>query len=121
MNAHYVTPAIAKETLGVSLQTLRRWAKAGKIKHFRTPGGQFRYDLGSVSYAFVTPRGESIPGYELPKPAPIAPAPVVPRIVSRAVEPPPAAKPMPQAPIQPRLDPAALRRAVEGLARASAV
>jgi excisionase family DNA binding protein len=107
---HYVTPAIAKETLGVSLQTLRRWAKAGKIKHFRTPGGQFRYDLASVGIAPVAVRTVEI-----------APAPVVPRIVSRPVEPPPAAKPMPQAPIQPRLDPAALRRAVEGLAMASRV
>lgn len=107
---HYVTPAIAKETLGVSLQTLRRWAKAGKIKHFRTPGGQFRYDLGSVGIAPAVSR-----------PVETKPAPVVERIVSRAVEPPPAAKPIPQAPIQPRLDPAALRRAVEGLARASAV
>ena len=111
---HYVTPAIAKETLGVSLQTLRRWAKAGKIKHFRTPGGQFRYDLASVGIASpVTLR-------VTPAPQPVAP-PIVERIVSRPVEPPPAAKPMPQAPIQPRLDPAALRRAVEGLARASAV
>lgn len=107
---HYVTPAIAKETLGVSLQTLRRWAKAGKIKHFRTPGGQFRYDLASVGIAPVVSR-----------PVEIAPAPVVPRIVSRAVEAPPAVVSIPQTPIQPRLDPAALRRAVEGLARASAV
>lgn len=107
---HFVTPAIAKETLGVSLQTLRRWAKAGKIKHFRTPGGQFRYDLASVGIAPVAVRHVEI-----------TTAPVVPRIVSRPVEPQPAAKPIPQAPIQHRLDPAALRRAVEGLARASAV
>ena len=106
---NYVTPAIAKETLNVSLATLRRWAKAGKIKHFRTPGGQFRYDLASVGIAPTVSR-----------PVEAAPAPVAPRIVSRPVEPLPAAKPIPQAPM-PRLDPAALRRAVEGLARASAV
>jgi excisionase family DNA binding protein len=36
---------VAREVIGVHENTLRAWAKAGKIKHFRTVGGQYRYDV----------------------------------------------------------------------------
>jgi excisionase family DNA binding protein len=36
---------VACEVIGVHENTLRAWAKAGKIKHFRTVGGQYRYDV----------------------------------------------------------------------------
>jgi excisionase family DNA binding protein len=36
---------VACEAIGVHENTLRTWAKAGKIKHFRTVGGQYRYDV----------------------------------------------------------------------------
>lgn len=39
----------AMERLNVSAGTLRRWAKQGKISHFKTPGGHFRYDLSSYA------------------------------------------------------------------------
>ncbi len=39
----YVTPRKAAESLGVSISTLRRWDKEGKIKSIRTPGGQRRF------------------------------------------------------------------------------
>lgn len=35
----------AAETIGVSIDTLRRWEKADKIKSYRTSGGHRRYDL----------------------------------------------------------------------------
>ena len=44
MNA-YVGAGVAASVLGVSSDSLRRWAKAGKIGYVRTPGGRFRYDL----------------------------------------------------------------------------
>lgn len=45
---NYVPPRIAADKLGVSIKTLTRWSEAGKIKVFITPGGQKRYDIGSV-------------------------------------------------------------------------
>ena len=39
----YVTPKEACNYLGVSISTLRRWEKEGKIKSIRTPGGQRRF------------------------------------------------------------------------------
>src|SRR4051812_15597732 len=38
----------AAETLGVSIPTLRRWEKAGKLVPERTAGGQRRYDLAKL-------------------------------------------------------------------------
>lgn len=35
----------ASKALGVTIQTLRRWADAGKIDYTRTKGGHRRYDL----------------------------------------------------------------------------
>lgn len=37
----------AAEALGVSVQTLRRWEREGKIAPERTKGGQRRYDLSA--------------------------------------------------------------------------
>ena len=39
----YVNPKQAKELLSISDQTLRRWAKSGKIQAERTNGGHRRY------------------------------------------------------------------------------
>jgi excisionase family DNA binding protein len=36
---------IAARLIGVSVDTLRRWEKAGKITSTRTAGGHRRYDL----------------------------------------------------------------------------
>jgi excisionase family DNA binding protein len=49
------TPAEAADYLGVSGETLRRWADERKIRHVRLPSGQRRYrriDLDEV----LTPR-----------------------------------------------------------------
>jgi len=44
----YVPPRIAAQRLGVCARTLERWEKEGKIKAYRTPSGQRRYDTDSV-------------------------------------------------------------------------
>lgn len=44
-SVRYVAAGIAAETLGVSTDSLRRWAKAGKIDFMRTPGGRYRFNL----------------------------------------------------------------------------
>jgi predicted site-specific integrase-resolvase len=46
--ANYVPARVATARLGVSLRTLLRWEKAGKISTVKTPNGQRRYDIESV-------------------------------------------------------------------------
>ena len=43
-----LTPGAAAAQLGISIETLRRWEKAGKITAFRTPGGQRRFDRAEI-------------------------------------------------------------------------
>lgn len=45
MTKKYVTPSEAAEYYGVHVGTLRRWENEGKIKAYKTPGGQRRYIL----------------------------------------------------------------------------
>ena len=44
-----LAPAAAAELIGVSTQTLRNWAKLGKIRCSFTPGGDARYHLGDLA------------------------------------------------------------------------
>jgi putative resolvase len=44
----YVPPRVASDRLGVCTKTLERWEAEGKIKAYRTQGGQRRYDIDSV-------------------------------------------------------------------------
>jgi excisionase family DNA binding protein len=114
VSLRYVSSRVASEILGVQAQTLRRWAKAGKIGAIRTPGNQWRYDLSGLIVA--------------PAPAPAAPPqPKKPRATRK--------EPLQVAPAQPaQLDlvemvkatppPAvisaeALRAQIEGLTRSS--
>ena len=39
----------ASKILGVSIETIRRWDRAGKIPSERTPQGHRRYDLSKIS------------------------------------------------------------------------
>lgn len=48
MDGKYVCGAKVKKILGVSDGTLREWADSGKIKSFRTPGGQRRYEVSDL-------------------------------------------------------------------------
>ena len=38
----------AAESFGVSIETVRRWEREGKLKSSRTPGGHRRYNLNHL-------------------------------------------------------------------------
>lgn len=44
----------AADRLGVTRETVRRWALAGKIRHVRLPSGTLRFRSGDVD-AILTP------------------------------------------------------------------
>jgi excisionase family DNA binding protein len=46
--AGWVTLGRACEILGVDESTLRRWADAGRLRVYRTPGGHRRFSLGNL-------------------------------------------------------------------------
>lgn len=52
----YLTTAEAAQRFGVDPQTIRGWAKRGKIPHTRTPGGQLRFAESVV--AKLSERGD---------------------------------------------------------------
>jgi excisionase family DNA binding protein len=43
-----MTSAQVAKAFGVDVKSVPRWAKAGKIRSFRTPGGHRRYLRGEV-------------------------------------------------------------------------
>ena len=43
----YVSTKQAAEELCAHPNTLRRWAKAGVLPHYKTEGGQYRFDVGT--------------------------------------------------------------------------
>lgn len=43
-----LTSGQVAELFGVATETVAAWADAGKLPHFRTPGGQRRYRLADV-------------------------------------------------------------------------
>lgn len=95
-NPAYVSSAKAAAYYGVTTQTLRKWAKLGKIEHFKTPGGHHRFILAGQ------PREQTIA--ERPKMERKRAQPPLPIEQAIAKVPPP--KP----------DPAALRRQIDALA-----
>jgi len=54
----YVTSQKAAALLGVHANSLRRWAKQGKIRYQRTPGGNRLYDI--ESFLGVVPAHQSV-------------------------------------------------------------
>jgi excisionase family DNA binding protein len=49
MAARLVTTAQAAKALGIDRTTLARWANQGLVEPaYRTPGGQFRWDLDDL-------------------------------------------------------------------------
>ena len=48
MSQKYIRPEEACKKLQVSNETLKRWAKAGKIDFIRTEGGHRRYDISKI-------------------------------------------------------------------------
>ncbi len=47
-SSRWVTLGRACEILGVDESTLRRWADAGRLRVYRTPGGHRRFSLGNL-------------------------------------------------------------------------
>lgn len=43
MEPYDISPAEAAALLGVHEDTIKRWAKVGKVAAFRTPGGWWRF------------------------------------------------------------------------------
>lgn len=54
---------------GVTVATVRNWERAGKIKAFRTPGGQRRFWLSEVKAALPSSpvSGDSVPAAGAPR------------------------------------------------------
>ncbi len=50
----------AADILGVSVTTLRRWEKEGKLTSERTPAGHRRYDLSKIKPGLLRTEGVSI-------------------------------------------------------------
>lgn len=105
--ARFVRPAVACLALDVKSATLRRWAKAGKIRHVRLPSGHYRYDITTL---LARSEGTNTRGAR-----PI----VVDREVDRVQGEDRPSSPSP--PESPKLAPAALAQRIETLAAASAV
>lgn len=49
---NYLTIGEASEYLGVSIDTLRRWERKGRIEPFRSPGGHRYYEKGDLDALF---------------------------------------------------------------------
>jgi excisionase family DNA binding protein len=78
----FVSSRVACDVLGVTSQTLRRWAKTGRIPAVKTPGGHFRYNLAGL---IVVPEPPAPPQ---PKPKKAKPAQVDIKDVIAAAPPP---------------------------------
>jgi len=61
--SRWVSLARACEILGVNESTVRRWADAGEIQMFRTPGGHRRFDEGDL--VGLVERGAQRPNREI--------------------------------------------------------
>lgn len=98
-SVRYVAAGIAAETLGVSTDSLRRWAKAGKIDFMRTPGGRYRFNLDG----FMASQGKARAPVAVVEPVK---ATVAKKPAARASS--PKAGIMPETPVAPVLKPAPL-------------
>src|SRR5512142_2560591 len=61
MNSDVLSTRQVATLLGVGEATVKRWADAGEIDCFRTPGGHRKFRLRDVT-AFVQTRGYDAPG-----------------------------------------------------------
>lgn len=49
MNDKILTPAEVAERFSVNPKTVSRWARSGKLKHFKTVGGHRRFKESDVA------------------------------------------------------------------------
>jgi excisionase family DNA binding protein len=90
----FVAPSIACEVFGVTSQTLRRWAKTGRISFIKTPGGQYRYNVEGVIGAIqATPIVKTPKAHPQAAPVVAVPAQPVPAAPARIEMPQPKARP----------------------------
>lgn len=54
-NPDLLTPAKAGALLGVSDETMRRWAAAGKLRHVKLPSGAIRFRREDLILELVEP------------------------------------------------------------------
>jgi excisionase family DNA binding protein len=92
----FVSSTVACDILGVTSQTLRKWARNGQIGAIRTPGGFYRFDLSGLIVA-ATPAVQP-----QPKPHKRAKAP---RKLQEAVQPQTAPTSLPTAETAPAASP----------------
>ena len=57
----YTTPTDTAHKLGVSISTIRNWARAGTISFKTTPGGHHRYDINSIQQSIRNPQSYNLP------------------------------------------------------------
>lgn len=58
-NPYTLSPTAAAERLGVHVDTIKRWARAGKIPAWRTPGGWWRFSPADLDDVFTGTDGEA--------------------------------------------------------------
>lgn len=56
----WVTAREAAAIVGVSYQTMRRWADERKVRHVRLPGGTLRFERADIE-ALLTPVEPEVP------------------------------------------------------------
>lgn len=56
MPEYDLSPSEAAARVGVHEKTLKEWARTGKVKAFRTPGGWWRFRQADLD-ALTEPRG----------------------------------------------------------------
>lgn len=57
-NFRFLTVQQAAEQLLVEAKSVRRWLKAGKLKGYRLPGGDWRIDHDDLESMLLAPDGE---------------------------------------------------------------
>lgn len=58
MQPAYLAPAPAADYIGVHVQTLKRWAREGRIGGFRTPGGHWKFAKADLDAFLAAGRTE---------------------------------------------------------------
>jgi excisionase family DNA binding protein len=56
-----LTTGAAAARLGVSIGTVRRWAKSGRLTHIVTPSGRLRFRAADLDAAMREVQAESVP------------------------------------------------------------
>lgn len=69
--ATYTSARHAAAYYDVTTQTLRRWVKAGKLKAFKTPSGQYRYEISGRPAVVDKPKPAAVAKPKVVRPTPL--------------------------------------------------